>query len=383
MNRRIKLCLAFALVLIMSVCLLSISAAAEEGQTNSAVQVLNPMEWAEQYPDQYNSWVAGMHEEYGQSDESGKINAWYTVVQSDVPNMVGCYRCHSGTFLPLLAKYGDDLLTTDLSQIQLEITTMANNTGVGCYSCHGNEPGEPTIMNYWITEAAEKGGIETKQENLRCAQCHSLPDWSTIGAAGALGFDEYKDSNPDPSTWSLLQYGIDVESVWNHFDEIGFMQPRMTTEMPFNNYYGSTMERLGVTCADCHTTKAVNAAGEEYTVHIFQGVSNNEAIYDNCAACHQDGVDGRKEAVAALAASYDENLAKAEAVLADLSAAIEASSVSDDVKAEASHLLAKATFYTDYGTDSSKGVHSYSGGMSEKCFEQALAIVEEAKALLG
>ena len=349
MNRRIKLCLAFALVLIMSVCLLSISAAAEEGQTNSAVQVLNPMEWAEQYPDQYNSWLAGMHEEYGQSDESGKINAWYTVVQSDVPNMVGCYRCHSGTFLPLLEKYGDDLLTTDLSQIQLEITTLANNTGVGCYSCHGNEPGEPTIMNYWITEAAEKGGIETKQENLRCAQCHSLPDWSTIGAAGALGFDEYKDGNPDPSTWSLLQYGIDVESVWNHFDEIGFMQPRMTTEMPFNNYYGSTMERLGVTCA----------------------------------ACHQDGVDGRKEAVAALAASYDENLAKAEAALADLSAAIEASSVSDDVKAEASHLLAKATFYTDYGTDSSKGVHSYGGGMSEKCFEQALAIVEEAKALLG
>lgn len=79
----------------------------------------------------------------------------------------------------------------------------------------------------------------------------------------------------------------------------------------------------------------------------------------------------------------DENLAKAEAALADLSAAIEASSVSDDVKAEASHLLAKGTFYTDYGTDSSKGVHSYGGGMSEKCFEQALAIVEEAKALLG
>ena len=165
----------------------------------------------DEYPNQYASYIDAGYETYDdrQPDAHGKVNTFFQ--RYDFSNMTpetGCMRCHTSEFSSLVKEHGDGLFAMDFTDFRRQVTV-----GVTCYSCHGNNPGELTPANTWVIDAAKRGGIETDEKNLVCAQCHALPDWGTIM------------DNPDPSSWSMLQFGLDADAYWEHYEASGNENP--------------------------------------------------------------------------------------------------------------------------------------------------------------
>ncbi len=351
--------------------------------------IVDPDYWADKYPDQYNSWVEAGKAEYSQndvearSDLHGKINAVFDMYNFLGNNtMTGCLGCHTSTFTALVAEYGDDLVETvdtDLHTVLREVTRTS--MGVGCYSCHGNTPGTPVVTKTWITEAAEQGGIEVSDDRLLvCAQCHSAPDWGQI------------NTNSDPSTWSMLQYGLDPDDYWEVYkdcsdDMYALAVANLPAESVFNQFLNSTMYMSGAVCSDCHMPNATDDEGNEYKQMAFQSIKTNEDLYENCLKCHSGTVEDRKEAVANMEAKYNERYEAASSAVdslrASIDAAKEAGSVSDDVLADAEMTYKKAQFYLTYGTDVGLGIHTSGHSICSDCLEDAVDIAAEGEALLS
>lgn len=350
-------------------------AANETTSVSSSEAVLDPYAWKDQYPNQFNSYIDAGYVKYSdkQPNAHGKVNTFFSGTHfSSMTPEVGCFRCHTSQFGPMVEIYGEDLISMDFETFRREV-----KVGVTCYSCHGNTPGEMVVANSWISEAASKGGIETSTENLVCAQCHSLPDWGAI------------TTNGDPSTWSMLQYGLDPDTYWEHFQSKGVNDPVVPPEeSEFNSYTGSIMDKAGATCADCHMSKHKDASGAEYSGHTFQGVTENEALYENCLSCHKNStVNERKTAVATVKEEYAQRRAPAQAAIDELSAAIEtaiaSNSISDSTLKQAQQILSKATFYLNYGSDWGDGIHIMGNKPIEECFDKAIATANEGLGLLS
>lgn len=374
---RKKLTVAAVTLLAAGICVLSACTAANpvgpaSGSDDSA-PIVDAAYWADKYPHQYASYVDAGYAKYGQPDENGKINAFWDAAHTklDVPS-TGCMRCHTSQFNQFSEKYGKDFLTADYEMIRRDI-----KSGVSCYSCHGNNPGTLQVTNTWITDAAEKGGIKTSTGNLVCAQCHSAPDWSTI----------LTDS--DPSTWSTLQVGVDPDAVWDYFQAEGYDDPLVfDQENEFANFYGSTMFEAGAECSNCHMAKMPDGDNGSYTQHQFQGVGDNEALYDNCLKCHTDStVEKRKAAVSQVQSDYSARLTSTKAVVGqfadEVTAAQSAGTADQDKLQKATKLMNKAKFYLSWGTDTSKGIHSMGHSAVSDCFDKAVATANAGMALLG
>ena len=372
-------CVAFACCLCLGACAVQQSELSTTGdapmasETDAGTAILSPHAWKDQYPNQYASYIDAGYETYDdrQPDAHGKVNTFFSATHfSNMTPETGCMRCHTSEFSSLVKEHGDGLFAMDFTDFRRQVTV-----GVTCYSCHGNNPGELTPANTWVIDAAKRGGIETDEKNLVCAQCHALPDWGTIM------------DNPDPSSWSMLQFGLDADAYWEHYEASGNENPIVPAEeMEFNNFVGSIMEKAGATCVDCHMPKAQSDDGTMYSVHIFKGPDCNEELYENCLGCHTDStVEQRKAAVEEVKADYETRRAPAQAAVDELASAIERAGNSVDASKveQATVLLNKATFYLNYGSDWGSGIHNMGNPNNVDCFEDAIAFAEEGTALLA
>lgn len=339
--------------------------------------IIDADHWEDQFPRQYESYLEAGHAAYAHEGATGKVNADVDVMNPPpgypAPFMTGCLSCHSSAYQSVLMEgLGDDLFTTDVEAVKDMI-----DVGITCYSCHENSPGSMVPVNQWVLDAAEKGGIETSDENMVCGQCHSMGDFSK------------QFSDPDSSTWSLLQVGLNPDDVWDYLVAEGNETPIVpTAEVVFNNYLGSTHDAAGASCGDCHAQTVVDESGASYTKHQWQSVGTNELLYENCSDCHGDSAAERKAAVEALQADFSASMATVQAAIDALSQKLEQAGQAGDADADtvgrATTLLNKATFYLAYGSDQSLGFHNMGNGSATvTCHETALEAAEEGLALLG
>lgn len=348
-----------------------------QGAAPSAEPIVDAAHWESQYPDQYQSYQEAGHAAYAHDGATGKVNAHVDVMNPPpdypAPFMTGCLSCHSSAYQSVLMEgLGDDLFTADVETVKDMI-----DAGITCYSCHENDPGSLTPVNQWVLDAAEQGGIETSDGNMVCGQCHSMGDFSK------------QFSDPDSSTWSLLQVGLDPDDVWDYLVAEGNETPIVpTAEVVFNNFLGSTHDKAGATCADCHAQTVVDEAGASYTKHQWQSVGTDEALYENCLSCHSGSADDRKKAVEARQADFSAGMADVQESIDVLTRALEeatqAGSADAGTLAHATTLLNKAVFYLAYGSDQSLGFHNMGdGSATADCHETAREAAEEGLALLA
>lgn len=343
----------------------------------SAEPIIGAEHWKDQFPDQYESYLEAGHATYAHEGATGKVNAHIDVMNPPpgypAPFMTGCLSCHSSAYQSVLMEgLGDELFAVDEETVKDMI-----DVGITCYSCHQNEPGQMAPANQWVLDAAEKGGVATSDENMVCGQCHSMGDFSQ------------QFSNPDSSTWSLLQVGLDPDDVWDYLVAEGNETPIVpTAEVVFNNFIGSTHDMAGATCADCHAETAVDESGASFTKHQWQSVGTDERLYENCSSCHGGTTADRKKAVEARQAEFAASMAEAQGAIDALSqklAEADAAGGADaETAARATTLLNKAVFYLAYGSDQSMGFHNMgSGSATVDCHETAREAAEEGLALLG
>lgn len=386
-SKRMKLVLVVVIVGItcfLAACSTSTPASlpAEEKATPEAVDANEPIidaaHWAEEYPNQYQSYLEAGHANYAHSPgATGKVNAHTDVMNPPpdypAPFMTGCLSCHSSAYQSVLMEgLGDDLFTTDTETVKEMI-----DVGISCYSCHENTPGEMVPVSTWVVEAAKKGGIETSDENMVCGQCHSMGDFSV------------QFSDPDSSKWSFLQIGLDPDDMWEylvaHENEMPIVP---TAETVFNNFLGSTHDNAGATCVDCHMQTTTDEKGSTYTKHQWQSVKTNEDLFENCSSCHSDTAKDRKAAVAARQESFtmskDAVQAEIDVLAQKIAEATQAQSVSEETLKQATTLFNKATFYLAYGSDQSNGFHNMgTGSATVDCHKTAAQAAAEGIALLG
>lgn len=361
---------------------------------DSSVSANNAQQWAQQYPDQYWSYVDSEFAAYpGDGIRHGHAGSLWDVTHAGNWS-AGCLACHSSSMGELVEQYGDQFLTvntvspgryghTGLPQEQIEAQLDENafdrfdarravTTGITCYQCHGDTPGALVVANSWTREAAEQGGFDLDNPDLVCAQCHSMPDYSNLLLS------------TDSSTWYMLRAGNDPDAIYNEFLSEGVVDPRFSNEaLEFNQFYGSIMDLAGADCADCHTQKATNEAGESYTVHAFLDPGTNQVLYENCSQCHEDSAEERYAAVLEVQADYDQRAQSALDAVENFRAALDAADgQNDETLAEATALYYRALFYYNYGRETAQGVHSIGNTTTSTCFEKAQATVEQGMALL-
>ena len=384
-SKMLRMILVFALVIIAVVCLSATAFA--EGE--SGVKAFEPADidasqWKDAYPNEYYSWLDSVmtgtnnaQPGYSWDEKMGKPLSMAAAIKSTTPLGAGCISCHNTAFACLFEEYGGDVVT--LSETELR-HSASYSMGITCYSCHGTTPGEMVITKSYIAEAAEAGGIDTSDPNLVCAQCHALPlrVWEDVVGTTKEDRSFGVMGDPDTSTWSTLCAGTNADDVYAWFVEQGAKDPKVVIgEMEYQQYRGSTMDRMGVTCATCHMEKATAEDGTEYTRHAWQGATHNTAIFENCASCHQTTPDEMNAHVLELQAAYQEKLAEVTAALDGAQAAIEGSSADEATIAQASDLWFEARFHSRYGQDSSEGIHGIGNENTNYCFDKCLELCQQ------
>ena len=357
--------------------------AATGGQTSEVAAaegspIIEAAHWQDQFPNEYKSYLESGKATYAHGPgASGKVNSHLDVMDppADYPADfgTGCLSCHSSGYqTEVMDVLGEDLFTTDPETVKGLVSE-----GITCYSCHGNTPGQLTPVNKWFIEAAEKGGVETSEENMVCGQCHALGDFTV------------QFSDPDSSKWSTLQGGVEPEKLWEYLKGNGNQTPTVpSAEIVFNNYLGSTHDKAGATCADCHIEQATDESGSSYAKHQWQSVGTNENLYANCESCHNDSAADRKAALEKVQGEFTARAAEVKAVIDSLSQKIDertqAGSLSEEQLAQATELFNEATFYLSYGSDQSLGYHNMGNGSATAgCMDLAQQTAQKGLDLLA
>ncbi len=228
-----------------------------------------------------------------------------------------CFNCKSQDHILTWKYMGDPDPSAQWSRTSKPVEmARATNHPMNCFMCHDPHSGQPRVVRdalinavvdrgegtYPYDKAKSQQSTMTKvmfrdfraigtlskpDSNLMCAQCHV----------------EY-NCNPgfDPKTGAAIGMAdrrtnffpwVNVLDLKKRYEEIGFKDFRhgltgaTLTKIQHpetETYWGSTHERKGVECKDCHMPKMKNKAGKTYTYH-----GQRSARYmknDTCTRCH-------------------------------------------------------------------------------------------------
>lgn len=168
---------------------------------------------------------------------------------------------------------------------------IVNN--IGCADCHNEETMELTITRPALVEAFERQGKDISKvshqdmRSLVCAQCHV-----------EYYFDKKKPGMEGTPYLTLpWDKGMDVESMEEYYDEIGFSDwthklskaPMLKAQHPgYEVHMTGVHADRGVSCADCHMPYRTEG-GQKFTDHHMQSPLNNVA--NSCQVCHREDGD--------------------------------------------------------------------------------------------
>lgn len=322
----------------------------------AGVPYYDPAYWADEYPAQYADFVNPSHAYYAEN-ATGKVNSYSDAHKLDYVDNGFSYQfciCHVGSVPLLIEGFDGDYEALWATQTQENVTDTYDKTvdglymGVTCYACHDNDPETLSVPMWWISDAMEESGIDEPMETKVCIQCHSRYNLSNT---------QWTDDDPnygdvsDPSEWSTLVVEQTPQAIHDYLKENGLLASNpVGGHTEYDNFYNSVHYQAGATCVDCHMMTGTDEDGNEYTVHDWYTVNDNEELYANCQKCHTDQtVDEIKAMREEAEDAYAADIADMEAKYAELSEQVEelraSGTKSDDEMAELDDVLLDGYFY--------------------------------------
>ncbi len=376
---------------------------AQKVETHSGVTVLHASDWAEQYPDIYESWsmtrnndevvdylkqypmLPTLYEPYGFSYSYGSARGHFydvtDIEETGRPHaLANCWTCKTPDFTNLVNEMGDEAYQLAWTDVQQQIVE-----GISCYNCHANTPGEITITHtYWI-DAVGEDFDSIDAANLACGQCHNEYYFDPVTKATKIAHNSLESMAPD----SILAFFNDASNFADGKIFSDYTNPRTGVQQikvqhpEFETFLGEgSQHRSTYTCADCHMPDAVNASGVTYRSHeLISPLDNPELIANECSKCHVDLVSevrAVQERIEARTYSVGYELEFLTELLAD---AVESGKYSR-VELDAVRALARdAQFYWDFVfVENSEGAHN--PALTEDCLSKAEALANQAIAKL-
>jgi formate-dependent nitrite reductase cytochrome c552 subunit len=192
----------------------------------------------------------------------------------DLHHPMNCFYCHD----PHAAKP---------RVVRDALINAVVDRGDGTYPYDKDKSQKTTITKLMFRDFRAIGMLNRADSNLMCAQCHVEYNCNP-------GFDP-KTGQPVTMADRRTNFfpWVNVLDLKQKYEEIGFKDFRhATTGAPLTKiqhpetetYWGSTHERNGVECKDCHMPKLKNKAGKTYTFHGQR--SSRYMKKDTCVRCH-------------------------------------------------------------------------------------------------
>ena len=338
--------------------LVKLETVAKKVETHSGVTVMHAADWAEQYPNQYETWamtsesseaedylelypmLRTLYEGYGfAKDYKAARGHWYDVEDIEATGrphpLANCWTCKTPDF-----------------------TNMVNEMGIEAYKLE------------W-TDAA----------NLACGQCHNeyyfAPDTKATSIAhnsiASMAPDQMLAFFNDGSNFSTGEPFVDWTNPRTGVKQIKVQHPE------FETFLGEGSQHRGnYTCADCHMPTMTAEDGTTFHSHnLISPLDNPELIENECSKCHADlvkEVKATQERIEARTYSVGYEL---EFLTEQLAAAVESGKYTDAELDPIRSLARDAQFYWDFVfVENAEGAHN--PVLTDQCLDSAEALCNQA-----
>jgi len=368
-------------------------------ETGNPVQVLSAQDWAEKYPDQYNSYMKNS-ENTQRTDyvvdypyiatiyEGMAFNQYYTsavghvytvqdITETGRPHkLANCLTCKTPDFTAMVNEQGDAAY-----QMAFEDALSQVNESISCYNCHANSGDQLVVTHSYLTNAMGDDLEDVAPATLSCGQCHVEYYFNPETKATTLPYSGLETMSPD--------------AIIDLYDEMGFADytnPRTGTAQikvqhpEFETVMGEGSAHAGLlTCADCHMGTSTSEQGfgiGSYTNHTWASPFAKEETKNSCVQCH--GTEDMEVTVRDIQADTEERTNAIGAMLEELTnklaEAVESGDYTEDELNAIRQLNRRGQFYWDFVfVENSEGAHNTA--LTTACLDKAEAYVNEALAL--
>ena len=380
-------------------------AIANKVETMSGVTVIHAADWAEKYPEIYNSWLQNqendeiedylksypqlvtLYEPYGFSKSYGSARGHYydvnDIQETGRPHKYAqCWTCKTPDFTNLANEVGREVYKYDFDEVGEQVTEA-----ISCYSCHANTPGEITVTHTYVIDALGDDWDQVPAADLACGQCHVEYYFDPADGATTLARHDLESMHPSAilSAFNndILVDGLGFADYTNPrtgVRQIKVQHPEFETFLGKGTVHGWGMGAAApqFTCADCHMGTVVGEQGETYPSHYLTSPLENQALIDaECSRCHadlviqihelQEKVDTRTTEISDQLVELTETLAKA----------VESGEYTE-AELDAIRALARdAQFYWDFVfVENAEGAHN--SALTTECLDMAESLTAEA-----
>ena len=380
-------------------------AIAKQVETMSGVTVIHAADWAEKYPEIYNSWLQNqendeiedylksypqlvtLYEPYGFSKSYGSARGHYydvnDIQETGRPHKYAqCWTCKTPDFTNLANEIGREVYKYDFDEVGEQVTEA-----ISCYSCHANTPGEITVTHTYVIDALGDDWDQVPAADLACGQCHVEYYFDPADGATTLARHDLESMHPsailDAFNNDILVDGLGFADYTNPrtgVRQIKVQHPEFETFLGKGTVHGWGMGAAApqFTCADCHMGTVVGEKGETYPSHYLTSPLENQALIDaECSRCHadlvtqihelQEKVDTRTTEISDQLVELTETLAKA----------VESGEYTE-AELDAIRALARdAQFYWDFVfVENAEGAHN--SALTTECLDMAESLTTEA-----
>ena len=380
-------------------------AIANKVETMSGVTVIHAADWAEKYPEIYNSWLQNqendeiedylksypqlvtLYEPYGFSKSYGSARGHYydvnDIQETGRPHKYAqCWTCKTPDFTNLANEVGREVYKYDFDEVGEQVTEA-----ISCYSCHANTPGEITVTHTYVIDALGDDWDQVPAADLACGQCHVEYYFDPADGATTLARHDLESMHPsailDAFNNDILVDGLGFADYTNPrtgVRQIKVQHPEFETFLGKGTVHGWGMGAAApqFTCADCHMGTVVGEKGETYPSHYLTSPLENQALIDaECSRCHadlvtqihelQEKVDTRTTEISDQLVELTETLAKA----------VESGEYTE-AELDAIRALARdAQFYWDFVfVENAEGAHN--SALTTECLDMAESLTTEA-----
>lgn len=361
--------------------------------------IVRAEEWANQYPDQYRTYMqnsqmvrttfggsepidylekypeiktlyAGMGFSIEYLRARGHVYALEDVIHTarSKPG-ASCLACKTSDYLVMEEVHGESLYAMDFTAMAAQA-----HSGVSCYDCHRNEPGVLQITRGHLAEGLSYLPDEHDMKNLICAQCH-------------IEYFVHPQTKAITVPW---KHGTDVagmEATFGEWQFIDWVHPQTGGGLykiqhpEFETYLGSPHQQFGVSCVDCHMPRITNDAGKLFPSHHW--TSPLKTVEASCLGCHRVPASDLVSRVERLQGEVEDATVAVSRQLVTLIKAIE--SVKDTLPGatlqRVHELHRSAQIRWDFVfVENSQGFHNHDKAM--RYLREAEAMIKEAMELL-
>lgn len=366
-------------------------------ETGSGITVMTAMDWAEEYPEIYASYMANNDntEVHDYTADYPMISVIYegmafskfygsarghTYTVEDVTStgrphaLANCFSCKTPDFTAMVNEMGDAAYT-----LAFEDVLAGVNESISCYNCHANTGDQLVVTHTYLADAMGDDLTSVDAATLSCGQCHVEYYFAPETKATTLPYQGLDTMTPD----AILDYYnrtiVDGEPFADYTNPRTGVRQIKVQHPEFETYMGvGSVHKDTYTCADCHMGEATTEDGTTYISHTWTSpLENKELLESTCAECHTDLVgqvraiqeetERRTYAVGYLLEALTEKLVKA----------VESGEYTEEELDAIRAVARDAQFYWDFVfVENSEGAHNST--LDSECLDKAEALANQA-----